>query len=113
MGLNAMFTAAGSMLALKFRLLKQAACGGEHGVQSHDESEMGLAESVVVFEYEWRRGYIGEQQTQRGSFQQHMNQMGLAMGMIGLALGQFLLGPVSDKVGRKPVLVASLLPLAS
>ncbi len=38
-----------------------------------------------------------------------MVQMGLAMGMLGLALGQFLLGPVSDKVGRKPVLVGSLL----
>ena len=34
-------------------------------------------------------------------------QMGLATGMIGLALGQLLLGPVSDKYGRKPVLIAS------
>ncbi len=34
-------------------------------------------------------------------------QMGLATGMTGLALGQLLLGPVSDKYGRKPVLIAS------
>lgn len=32
-------------------------------------------------------------------------QLGLTMGMIGLALGQFVLGPVSDKYGRKPVLL--------
>lgn len=36
-------------------------------------------------------------------------ELGLTMGMIGLALGQFVLGPVSDKYGRKPVLVISLL----
>lgn len=36
-------------------------------------------------------------------------QLGLTFGMIGLALGQFILGPVSDKIGRKPILVASLL----
>lgn len=35
-------------------------------------------------------------------------QMGLTMGMIGLALGQIILGPVSDKYGRRPVLTASL-----
>lgn len=35
-------------------------------------------------------------------------QMGLTMGMIGLALGQLILGPVSDRVGRKPVLVGSM-----
>lgn len=35
-------------------------------------------------------------------------QLGLTMGMIGLAVGQFLLGPVSDKYGRKPVLVWSM-----
>lgn len=35
-------------------------------------------------------------------------QMGLTMGMIGLALGQLILGPVSDRYGRKPVLVGSL-----
>lgn len=36
-------------------------------------------------------------------------QMGITMGMIGLALGQIILGPVSDRYGRKPVLVGSLL----
>lgn len=35
-------------------------------------------------------------------------QMGLTAGMCGLGLGQVILGPVSDKYGRKPVLVASL-----
>lgn len=35
-------------------------------------------------------------------------QMGLTMGMIGLALGQIILGPVSDHYGRRPVLTASL-----
>lgn len=35
-------------------------------------------------------------------------QMGLTAGMIGLGLGQIILGPVSDKYGRKPVLAASL-----
>ncbi|MCM1077471.1 MAG: multidrug effflux MFS transporter [Bacteroides sp.] len=38
-----------------------------------------------------------------------MVQMGLTTGMIGLAVGQFLLGPISDKYGRKPVLIWSLL----
>lgn len=37
-----------------------------------------------------------------------MVQMGLTMGMIGLALGQLVLGPVSDHYGRKPVLGYSL-----
>lgn len=37
-----------------------------------------------------------------------MVQMGLTTGMIGLALGQFILGPISDKYGRKPLLVCSL-----
>lgn len=36
-------------------------------------------------------------------------QMGMTMGMIGLAIGQLVLGPVSDRYGRKPVLTASLL----
>lgn len=36
-------------------------------------------------------------------------ELGLTMGMVGLALGQFVLGPVSDKYGRKPVLVISLI----
>lgn len=35
-------------------------------------------------------------------------QMGLTMGMIGLATGQIILGPVSDAYGRKPVLLGSL-----
>lgn len=35
------------------------------------------------------------------------SQMGLTMGMLGLAMGQFVLGPVSDRYGRKPVLVGS------
>lgn len=34
-------------------------------------------------------------------------QLGLTMGMIGLGLGQIILGPVSDRVGRKPVLICS------
>lgn len=37
-----------------------------------------------------------------------LGQMGLTMGMIGLGLGQFILGPVSDKLGRKTVLIASI-----
>lgn len=37
-----------------------------------------------------------------------IGQMGLTMGMAGLALGQFILGPVSDRIGRRPVLVASI-----
>lgn len=35
-------------------------------------------------------------------------QMGLTMGMIGLSIGQITLGPLSDKYGRKPVLVGSV-----
>lgn len=35
-------------------------------------------------------------------------QMGLTMGMVGLGAGQLLLGPVSDRYGRKPVLVGSV-----
>lgn len=35
-------------------------------------------------------------------------QMGLTAGMCGLGLGQIILGPVSDKYGRKPVLIASI-----
>lgn len=38
-----------------------------------------------------------------------MAQMGLTTGMIGLALGQLILGPVSDHYGRKPVLIGSVL----
>ncbi|MBD5203258.1 MAG: multidrug effflux MFS transporter [Bacteroidales bacterium] len=36
-------------------------------------------------------------------------QMGLTMGMVGLATGQLILGPVSDRYGRKLVLFWSLL----
>lgn len=35
-------------------------------------------------------------------------QMGLTMGMAGLAVGQFLMGPISDRYGRKPVLAFSV-----
>lgn len=35
-------------------------------------------------------------------------QMGLTMGMIGLAVGQLILGPMSDRYGRKPVLIGSV-----
>lgn len=38
-----------------------------------------------------------------------MVQIGLTTGMIGLALGQFVLGPLSDKYGRKPLLVWTLI----
>lgn len=36
-------------------------------------------------------------------------QLGLTMGMIGLGIGQLILGPVSDKYGRKPVLLVAML----
>ncbi|MDE6085804.1 MAG: multidrug effflux MFS transporter [Muribaculaceae bacterium] len=36
-------------------------------------------------------------------------QMGLTTGMIGLATGQLILGPVSDRYGRLPVLYGSLI----
>ena len=35
-------------------------------------------------------------------------QMGLTTGMIGLAVGQLMLGPVSDRYGRLPVLYGAL-----
>lgn len=35
-------------------------------------------------------------------------QLGLTAGMVGLALGQIILGPMSDRYGRKPVLIASV-----
>lgn len=36
-------------------------------------------------------------------------QLGLTFCMVGLALGQLLFGPASDKYGRRPVLVLTLL----
>lgn len=41
-----------------------------------------------------------------------MVQMGLTTGMIGLAAGQFVMGPISDKYGRKPLLIWSLVAFA-
>ena len=38
-----------------------------------------------------------------------MVQLGLTTGMIGLGVGQLFMGPVSDKYGRKPMLVYSLI----
>ena len=35
-----------------------------------------------------------------------MVQMGLTTSMIGLALGQIFFGPLSDKYGRRPLLLA-------
>ena len=40
---------------------------------------------------------------------QSMVQMGLTTSMAGLALGQLLFGPLSDKFGRRPLLLVSLL----
>ncbi len=36
-------------------------------------------------------------------------QLGLTMSLIGLAVGQLFFGPLSDKYGRKPVLVSSMI----
>lgn len=36
-------------------------------------------------------------------------ELGLTMGMVGLAVGQIFLGPMSDKYGRKPILIGSLI----
>lgn len=38
-----------------------------------------------------------------------LGQMGLTMGMAGLAIGQIVLGPVSDRYGRRPVLIGSVI----
>ncbi len=38
-----------------------------------------------------------------------MVQLGLTTGLIGLALGQVFFGPVSDKYGRRPVLIFSMI----
>ena len=37
-----------------------------------------------------------------------MVQMGLTTSMIGLALGQIFFGPLSDKYGRRPLLLVSM-----
>lgn len=34
-------------------------------------------------------------------------QLGLTMGMAGLGVGQLLLGPISDRIGRKPALIGA------
>lgn len=39
-------------------------------------------------------------------------QMGLATSMLGLAVGQIFFGPLSDKFGRKPMLMASMILFA-
>lgn len=38
-----------------------------------------------------------------------MVQLGLTTGLIGLALGQVFFGPISDKYGRRPVLIFSMI----
>lgn len=35
-------------------------------------------------------------------------QLGLTFGMIGLGVGQILMGPLSDRYGRKPILFVSM-----
>ncbi len=39
-------------------------------------------------------------------------QMGLATSMLGLAIGQIFFGPLSDKYGRKPVLLSAMILFA-
>lgn len=39
-------------------------------------------------------------------------QLGLTFGMIGLGVGEIILGPLSDRYGRKPVLICALLVFA-
>lgn len=36
-------------------------------------------------------------------------QLGLTFGMIGLGVGELILGPVSDRFGRKPILIGALI----
>lgn len=36
-------------------------------------------------------------------------QLGLTFGMIGLGLGELILGPLSDRFGRKPILITALI----
>ncbi len=36
-------------------------------------------------------------------------QLGLTMGMIGLGFGELILGPLSDRYGRKPILIIALI----
>ncbi|MDE7413771.1 MAG: multidrug effflux MFS transporter [Muribaculaceae bacterium] len=39
-------------------------------------------------------------------------QLGLTFGMIGLGVGELILGPLSDRYGRKPILIGSLIVFA-
>lgn len=36
-------------------------------------------------------------------------QLGLTMGMVGLGVGEIILGPLSDRFGRKPILIVTLI----
>lgn len=40
-------------------------------------------------------------------------QLGLTFGMVGLGLGELIMGPLSDRFGRKPILLASLVIFAA
>ena len=39
-------------------------------------------------------------------------QLGVTFGMIGLGVGEMLLGPISDQYGRKPILIIALVVFA-
>lgn len=39
-------------------------------------------------------------------------QLGLTFGMIGLGIGELILGPLSDRYGRKPILIGTLILFA-